>query len=399
MRVDVRIGRTAQRNYERFTVEDVREGKAQLGSVAARVWDTLGATSMRALLAPLLVDSLSLQKRVLDSPLAAQMLAGLDRAGVVGLAVTPGPLRRPLGITRPLRGPRDYRGATLGIKFGGVARSTFETLGAKVTGYTYGQALFDGAELDLKTIADAEYDPRAKEITTNVVLWPRPQTVFANRAAYARLTSSQRELLRRAGREALRAEAARMEAEQSEALTVICSRSPDVLATASATDVAALRDAVRPVYAALERDPQTKMLIAAIRRLRGTGATGEQELRCPGTTDATALEGRWQSTVSREEMRARGATAEEAATYSGSGTLELEDGKWVFRGEHATVTGAYRVDGDHVELVMRTCTANPCSPGMKTAYRWSVYRDTLSLARASVGTWPRLLAKPATRVH
>ena len=399
IRIDVRVGRLLQANYERFTVEDVRRGKAQLGSVAARVWDTVGATSMRALVAPLLIDSLALQRRVLESPLAAQMLAGLDRAGVVGLALTPGPLRRPLGVTRPLRGPQDYRGATIGIKFGGVARSTFETLGAKVKGYTHGQVLFDGAELDLKTIADAEYDPRAKEITANVVLWPRPQTVFANRAAFARLSRSQREILRRAGREAIGPEAARIEAEQKDALSVICSRSPDVLATASATELAAMRTALRPVYAELERDPQTKQLIAAIRKLRGSGAAGEPEPHCPGTTDTAALEGRWQSTVSREEMRARGATAEEAATYSGSGELELNAGRWVFRGEHATVTGTYRVDGDHVVMMMGTCTANPCSPGRKTAYRWSVYRDTLSFVRASVVTWPRFLAKPATRVH
>ena len=272
IRIDVRVGRVLQANYERFTVEDVRRGKAQLGSVAARIWDTMGASSMRALVAPLLVDSLALQRRVLESPLAGQMLAGLDRAGVVGLALTPGPLRRPLGMTRPLRGPQDYRGATVGIKFGGVARSTFETLGAKVTGYTRGQALFDGAELDLKTIADADYDRRAKEITANVVLWARPQTVFANRAAFARLTPSQRAILRRAGREAIGPEAARIEKEQKEALAVICDRSPDVLTTASRSELAALRRAIQPVYAALERDPQTKRLIAEIRRLRASGS-------------------------------------------------------------------------------------------------------------------------------
>lgn len=400
IRIDVRVARVLQANYERFTVEDVRRGKAQLGSVAARIWDTMGASSMRALVAPLLVDSLALQKRVLESPLAGQMLAGLDRAGVVGLALTPGPLRRPLGVTRPLRGPQDYRGATVGIKFGGVARSTFETLGAKVTGYTRGQALFDGAELDLKTIADADYDRRAKEITANVVLWARPQTVFANRAAFARLTPSQRAILRRAGREAIGPEAARIEKEQKEALAVICDRSPDVLTTASGSELAALRRAIQPVYAALERDPQTKRMIAEIRRLHASGSQDEAEPpRCSGTADTAALEGTWQSTVSHDEMLAQGASQAEAATYSGTGTLELKGGRWSFRGERAAVTGTYTVGGDILRLTMRTCTANPCSPGKTTEYTWNVYRDTLSLARYSnFRFWPRLLAKPATRV-
>ena len=398
MRIDVRVGRTAQANYERFTVEDVRKGKAQLGSVAARVWDTMGATSMRALVAPLLVDSLALQKRVLESPLAAEMLAGLGRAGVVGLALTPGPLRRPLGMTRSLRGPRDYRGATIGIKFGGVARTTFDTLGAKVTGYTYGQARFDGAELDLKTIADAEYDPRAKTIVANVVLWPRPQTVFANRTAFARLTPAQRDILRRAGREVVRREAARIAREQKDALSVVCSRSPDVLTSVSATELSALRGALRPVNAELERDPQTKRIMAGIRRLRAS-AGEEDSPRCSGGEPRTsALEGRWHSTVTREEMIAGGATTAEAAAYAGAATLELGKGRWVFRGERGTVTGTYVSHGDHVKLTMRACTANPCAPGATTAYRWSVFRETLSLVRASASTWPRLVAKPLSRV-
>jgi TRAP-type transport system periplasmic protein len=399
VRIDIRAGRSAQANYERFTVEDVRKGKAHLGSVGARVWDTMGATSMRALVAPLLVDGLELQRRVLESPLAAQMLAGLERAGVVGLAITPGPLRRPLGLTRALHGPGDYRGATIGIKFGGVARSTFEALGARITGYTWGQAHFDGAELDVKTIADAEYDPRAKEVTANVVLWPRPQTVFANRDAYARLTSAQREILRRAGREAVRPEAERIEREQNEALTVICSRSNDVFATASASELTALRRAVRPVYAALERDPQTRRLVAAIRRLRGAAGTNVPGCAGQDRNAATALEGTWRSTVSREEMLAGGASPVEAATYSGTATLELEDGKWVVRGERATVTGTYAVNGNLIRLTMRTCTANPCSPGMTTTYTWSRYRDSLSLAQRSSVTWPRLVAKPLSLVR
>ena len=48
IRIDIRVGRVLQANYERFTVEDVQKGKAQLGSVAARVWDTMGVTSLRA---------------------------------------------------------------------------------------------------------------------------------------------------------------------------------------------------------------------------------------------------------------------------------------------------------------------------------------------------------------
>src|SRR5262249_60913512 len=39
-------------DYERGIVADVRAGKADLGIVGSRVWDTLGVTSFQALVAP-----------------------------------------------------------------------------------------------------------------------------------------------------------------------------------------------------------------------------------------------------------------------------------------------------------------------------------------------------------
>ena len=72
--------------------------------------------------------------------------------------------------------------------------------------------------------------------------------------------------------------------------------------------------------------------------------------------------------MTRAELMANGASAAEAATYHGPGTLELKNRGWTFRGERATVTGTYVVAGDGLRLTMRTCTANPCSPGSATEY-------------------------------
>jgi hypothetical protein len=77
----------------------------------------------------------------------------------------------------------------------------------------------------------------------------------------------------------------------------------------------------------------------------------------------------------------------------------MRGGRWAFRSDRTTVTGTYRVTGDSIQLTMRTCTANPCSPGMETEYTWSVYRDVLSLSpRPTQRTWAVLTAKPRTRV-
>ena len=176
-------------------------------------------------MAPFLVDSLALEQRVLESPLARRMLRRLDRAGLVGLAILPGPLRRPLGLSRQLVGPADYRGGTIAIRYGGVARTTFRALGARVKGYVLGRLpAVDGAELDSNTIAMNGYDAQARALTANVVLWARPQTIFMNRAAFGRLTPSQRATLRRAGRAAVASELARVEKDESAGVAGLCSR-------------------------------------------------------------------------------------------------------------------------------------------------------------------------------
>jgi TRAP-type C4-dicarboxylate transport system substrate-binding protein len=402
MRIAIEVAGN-QPAYEAKTVEAVRAGKAELGAVGARVWDAFGVTSFRALVAPFLVHSLALEQRVLASPLAARMLAGLDRAGVVGLAVLPGPLRRPLGLARPLVEPSDYRGATIAIRYGGVARTTLQALGATGKGYTIGHLpAVDGAELDANTIAENGYDARARTLAANVVLWPRPQTIFANRAAFARLTRTQQDVLRRAGREAIAPELARVEKDEAAGLAGLCGRGRVALVTASAAQLAALRRGVQPVYRALERDPLTRSVIAQIKALRAeTPLTTTDTARCPGgrTSAAAALEGMWEVTASFDDLVAAGVRPDDAERQRGGGTLQLAHGRWEGRERDNGFVwrGRYTVRGHVLQLITSVCPLDEsfCVPGSIAQFTWSVYQDRLSLALASgTPSYWGLIAKP-----
>ena len=68
--------RHGQVTPETGLIGDVKAGKADLGVVGSRAWDSVGVTSFRALGAPLLIDSYALQDRVLRSRLIGQMLRG-----------------------------------------------------------------------------------------------------------------------------------------------------------------------------------------------------------------------------------------------------------------------------------------------------------------------------------
>ena len=402
IRIEIRTRwRTHVLDSERRTVEDVRKGAVEMGIGGARVWDTLGVKSFRGLLAPFLVDSLHLEREVLESPLAPRMLAGVERTGVVGIALLPGPLRRPWGKSRSLLGPRDYEGATIGAFPGRVEEATFRSLGAGTRAYLgLHTCCWAGAALHPWVIADNGYE--GKSLAANVVFWPRAETIVMNRRAFERLTPEQQEILRDAGRAAIVPRLARIERVEDEAIGVICARNLVPLVHASPAEVAALHEAVRPVYAELERDPETRDVIAEIREL-DSGAEAEPP-RCPTARASVApeLEGRWQTKVSGEDLLAAGASPKEVRGGRNSLTLELDRGRWVARSleTRRVWIGAYAVRGDLIGFTLETCSHNPCTPGAAADHAWSVYRDTLSLTRLPGRRfWWQLTAKPFKRAR
>jgi C4-dicarboxylate-binding protein DctP len=383
MRIDVSLRPYGDPDYERHTAEDVLAGRLQLAQVGASVWDTLGVTSFSALVAPFLVDNLALERRVLESPVADRMLAGVERAGLVGVALLPGELSVPWGISRPLVRPRDYEHARFGTRPGRVARATLRALGATVRRFVPGlPSGLDGAEFDAWVIAYERHNRQAGWLASNVVLWPTPQTIVMNTDAFRGLRPAQRSVLRRAGRRALVPVLERIVRDDQRLLELICERGRPTLATASAAELRALRKSVRPVYVALERDPQTRRFIAAIRELRrGTKAPGRTRCtRAPVPAEkaqASPLDGRWQVTWTRDDLREANLSVKGLPrNWSARVVYEFAQGR--FRGNSGE-SGTHDIDGDTVRLIFET--GRFVRRGEVYALGWSVYRDSLTFSR------------------
>jgi TRAP-type C4-dicarboxylate transport system substrate-binding protein len=391
VRIDVKSGvRFYEVDYERGTIADVRNADYDLAIVGARAWDGAGVKSFNALVAPFLVDSYELQRRVLESSLAERMLEGVAPLGLVGIGVVPGELRRPLGLTRKLVRPADYRGARVGIRPARVADAAMDALGARGEGFQAhetGLVGFDGAESGVGTIRNNGYDTDARALTANVVLWSRPTTIFMNDDAFNALTDDQQDALRQAGLEAIEPVLTTIEENEQASLDVICTRSRLSLVTASPADRAALRRAVRPVYDELRRDSLTADLIDEIESMRREQGSATEPLRCPGArgaAGATMLDGLWRSDVSRGDLRAVGAQLEQLERSEGTWTIELDEGRWVARNHRsgAVYRGTYTVEGDHLSQTTDTCVpSNLCVRGQTDEYTWSRYGDKLELAR------------------
>src|SRR5262245_48918145 len=70
---------------EAGVIEDVRTGKVDLGWVGARAFKPKGIAAFDPLIAPFEVTNYATEEKVLRSPVAAEMLGEVDKAGVHGV--------------------------------------------------------------------------------------------------------------------------------------------------------------------------------------------------------------------------------------------------------------------------------------------------------------------------
>jgi TRAP-type transport system periplasmic protein len=190
---------------EKDAVEEARQGSVDLAFVPVRAWSDLDVHSFDALIAPLVVDSHALEREVLAGELPSQMLDGVAPLGLTGLGILPGPMRKPVGVSRALLAPADYQQARIGISDSAVAVKFLGALGATATPLSFfGQpiASYDGIEQQVASVEGNGYDDVATSIAANVNLWPRPISVVANTDAIEPLTDEQRDALQAAARRA-----------------------------------------------------------------------------------------------------------------------------------------------------------------------------------------------------
>jgi len=420
IRIDVRSRwRYGQVAYERGLIDDVRAGKADLGIAGSRAWDLVGVTSLRALGAPLLIDSYALQERVVTSPLVAQMLKGLASLGLVGLGVLPGPLRYPLGVARPLMEPSDYAGRKIGLPPNRVGSATVRALGGTPVWLRSGPPVagLDGIEAGISLVQGSQYSRAGMYLTGNVVLWPRPWVVFASREALEKLTPAQRHILARAVAADVIPETNVQRDDQGTAIADLCRSHQLRFVLASSAELVALRRAVRPVYAQLERGPGTRRQIAAIEAMRA-GIAPEPAPRCGPAARAAAktqiLDGVYQFTTTPADLRAAGAQPGDVVPENyGAFTIVIDRGRFALTQQNAQACtweyGMLTVKGRTLQLLIingggQAPTGALAKPGELFAYRWSLYRDALTLRRVPgavsppmARAWRRVSVTPSAR--
>jgi TRAP-type C4-dicarboxylate transport system substrate-binding protein len=277
---------------EATIVRDVAARRFDLGWVGSRVFDKLGIGAFRALSAPMLIDTYPLERAVLASPIPARMLAAVRPLGVTPMGLFGEDLRVPIGVTRPILGPADWRGIHFGtwpsgaqeqairalgatpVEDGGVNRNV-DILGGRIVGF----------ELDVRRLYTDVGVTIAPYIAVNVHLWPLFDVLIANPGVLASLTGRERTWLREAASDAQRISVTIAQANTARFLHDAC-RLGARFRTATNAQLAALRRAFAPVYAELVKEPETSMNLREIEQLRRATQPGRSPAvptHCPAS--------------------------------------------------------------------------------------------------------------------
>jgi TRAP-type C4-dicarboxylate transport system substrate-binding protein len=183
-------------------LEDVRSGGVEMASVSTATWGSQGVSAFDALQAPFLITNYDLEREVLTSDIATDMLAATEEIGLVGLAIHEGGLRSPVGADKPIVSPGDWEGLKIRSVESDPLRLGLESLGAEPTPIplpdvynALRDGVVDGMEANLGLIQTQQYYEVADYATINVVLWPFPTALVINQSTYDSLSDEQQSIL------------------------------------------------------------------------------------------------------------------------------------------------------------------------------------------------------------
>jgi TRAP-type C4-dicarboxylate transport system substrate-binding protein len=259
------------REWDQGVARMVEKEQLPLAMIPARTWDTEGVTSLRALNAPFLVTSDALADKIVGtSDLTAEMMAGLDKAGVSGLALLPEGLRHPFGFGHALVTPKDYAGKVVRAPRSDLGDATIRALGGKpedTVGDEYEAGARDG------TFAGAETGfvlslglPAPSVAVGNLTFSTKVNTLVANSKVLNGLSAANRTILQTEAAAIQQWVVSRRTTEAANAIAFCNSGGKIVDATTAELHAAA--QAVQPIYAELEKDAGTKAQLDRIRELK-----------------------------------------------------------------------------------------------------------------------------------
>ena len=273
-RMGIQLAPTYAGGDDLALLADMRAGRIDAGSVSASVWQSAGVDSFLALQMPFLVSTYALERAVLRSPLAGEMLQGTRSIGLEGLAIHEGGLRKPAAADGCLLARDDWQGITMRSVQSPLLAQSIRALGAEPVEMPLSQVRdamqsgrLDAVEANVGLVYSLQLYDVLRCMSGNVNLWPFPTVLAMNQSAWDALQPAERRWLRAAAREVPGASIDILTNPRSTLMRDVCRDGAGFFFFADATpgQLRALRGAVQPVY---NRYLATKPAGGFIRRIQ-----------------------------------------------------------------------------------------------------------------------------------
>lgn len=236
---------------------DIRSGAIDGGSVSAPIWQDVGVQSFEALQMPFLITNYAVERSVITSPLATEMLKGTQALGLTGLAIHEGGLRKPAAVEGCLVEPPDFVGVQMRSVQSDLLEASIRALGAIPTAMPLSQvsrAVENGSLNAIEANVGLVYTQKFYEVLScmsgNVNLWPFPAVLVVGDSAWNAIPAADRAVITRAAN-SLAADSLDILTNPASTLVADLCKAGDgffYFGTATKPQLAAMREAVQPVY-------------------------------------------------------------------------------------------------------------------------------------------------------
>ena len=202
-RIQVKMFAGRQLGEEKDTIEQTIAGAIELNRVnLAPLNGIIPETAIPAL--PYIFRSIDHMHKVMDGEIGAEILAAMEKHGMVGLAFYDSGARSFYNSKRPINSPADMQGMKIRVQNSDLFVATMEALGANATPMEFGQVyealktgVIDGAENNWPSYESTRHFEVANHYTLDQHSLS-PEVLVISKIAWDKLSATDQQLVRKA---------------------------------------------------------------------------------------------------------------------------------------------------------------------------------------------------------
>jgi tripartite ATP-independent transporter DctP family solute receptor len=268
-RLDIKVFSGGQLGSEGDTLEITSFGGIDLNRVFFAPLNSFEPMTLPFSL-PFIFDSVAHMRRVVDSRVGAEVLASLDRHGLVGLCIYDSGARNFYNAKRSIRTPDDMAGLKLRVPPSDLSVAMVNALGANAVPIplaevyqALAQGVIDGAENNIPSFVSGRHHEVAGFLSRSEHLLT-PEALVMSKASWDNLSGTDQQLMREAARQSVPFMRRLWDARVAEAEAVMVQSNVQV-DTVDREPFAAL---MRPVWDQFITSPRQRAIVEEVLAMR-----------------------------------------------------------------------------------------------------------------------------------